>query len=516
MWIRTLTILFLLAYSIPSTAQNLVLSDALEIPDRTFVKGILGEQADGSLIVLRAETSGKSGHDRYWLEHYNPDMSLKFSNELELPKVGEVPHRFEDLMFLRNKLVLFTSMYNKVQKKNYAFITTISAEGKIIDEPKPVDEISAFKLANIGEFDFVRSPDSSMVLVYHNEPYEKYTNEKFSYRVIDYNMNVLWEQQIELPYKNREFSIEHYELDQDANVHLLSRITQSEEKWVKGNPNFYYSILSYNHSTNAIKEYEINLGSRSISDISFTLGPEGHLQSAGFYSEEAKSENYTAGAFFLKIDPRTEKVVQRGFKKFNQGVVTEFIGERKALQGKELYNFNIKRFLPIEEGGALLIGEQTITSVSCYTDPRTGFQTCTDNYYFNDIIIVKFNDAGKVAWTRRVPKQQHSINDHGFYSSFTIAYQNGQLHLVFNDHAANTNWQEGKKHQVMTNLKKAIVAHVTVNADGSIKRQVITDWDNSEIILRPKISYFHALSNTLILFGQRRSKNYQLGKLRLS
>lgn len=508
---RFLFLVFTLMTTGALQAQNVAWSDEITIERETYIKSIIGEDAQGKSYVLRARNNGSLAPGDYWIECYSNDMKLEYTNPLELPVSGSAKHRFERILFVKGKMLMFTSHYNSQIKKNVAYLSVINSEGKPLIQPRAVDEITAYKLRNIGEFDFVMSPDSSMVLVYHNEPYQKYTNEKFSYKVIDHNLNVLWRQEMSLPYKNREFSIIQYRLDTKGDVHMLAKITDTEEKFVKGDPNYHYTILSYYHERNALKEYEINLGDKSISDITFKMDQDNNLLAAGFYSNVARTESHVGGTFFLKIDTKTGKVTNRGRRDFEKSFIQEFIGEKKAERGKELFNYNINQFIARPDGGSIIVAEQVVKNVTCYTDPRTGFQNCNDNYYYNDLIIVSFNADGSIQWTKRVPKTQHSINDNGFYSSYIIAYVDGTLHLAYNENPLNFDKDDDHHHRTMTNVRKSIVAHVSIEKDGKSKMGRLFNAGENTVVIRPKI-HKQSADSRVIIYGQKK-KVYRFGKV---
>ena len=113
--------------------------------------------------------------------------------------------------------MLLTSIRDKKAGKSYAFAYPISNKGVVGSKFKKIGEISMDGRKS-GTFDFQISQDSSKFLVYHNNPYDKYNNEKFSYKVYDNKLNLVWEKDVQLPYKDKYFSIEDYILDNAGNV----------------------------------------------------------------------------------------------------------------------------------------------------------------------------------------------------------------------------------------------------------------------------------------------------------
>jgi hypothetical protein len=507
--ITSLIAILTLCASTALQGQKITWSPAIEGPSNSYVLSVVGEDSVGNLFVVRARDHGDFSPKEHWIERYNSAMEMDFSTPLKLERKDLGVFRFEALKYIQGKLMLFTSFYNKASHRNTAYVAEMNAEGDVITDFKQLDEIVAVKLGNVGSFDFVVSQDSTKILIYHSEPYEKYKSEKFHYKVIDHHLNVLWEQQISLPYKSRDFEIVKYRIDAPGNVHLLSKVTDNEEKWVKGRPNFHYTMISYDWRKKQLQEYEVNLGEKSISDISFEFDAQGNIIAAGFYSNLARTLNNIAGTFYLKINPREGGVVNTDLRDFEQSFITEFIGERKAVKGKELLNYNIDHFIMTEDGGAIMVGEQVYKSVTCYSDPTTNIQTCDNNFYYNDLIIVKFSADGKTQWTRRIPKEQHSINDHGFFSSYLLAYAADVVHISFNENSYNFGIDEDRR-RAMTSVRKAVAAHVTVSGDGTVAVNPLFKPGDQDIMLRPQ-AHRQTAPNSVIIFGQRK-RHYRFGR----
>ena len=510
-WKQNSLLILLLGWSVLTLGQKLQWSETHEIPEDTYIKTIIGEKEAGHLFVLRAKTGGRFSTGEYWIEKHNSDMSRAHSKPLNIPMERNVPHRLERVVLLDEKLVLFTSCFQKANRANVAYATVISEDGLLLEEPQALDTIRVDKVGNQGEFKFRLSEDGGRVLLLRTEPYEKFTTERFHLKVINHDLSIAWGQNFNLEYKNREFDVESVRLDEQTNVHMLARINNTDGAPKPGQPNFHYTLFSYDRASNNLREYEIKLPNRAVSDITFKVSNDGDLLAAGFYSNQTDGEAYVGGTFFLRINPSSGAVVAKGIKDFEKSFVSKFIGDRKADRGNELYNYAIDHFITKEDGGFMIIGEQIVKSVSCYTDPRTGFENCNDNYYYNDIIVVNFDSTGAIQWARQVPKRQHSINDNGFFSSYLRSYHNGRLHLAFNENPVNMKVAEGERPKPMTGLRKSIVAQVTIDEKGNMtKKQLFSNKDRS-INLRPKI-HRQGRDNAVIIYGQRK-RNYQFGRL---
>ncbi|MDQ3190027.1 MAG: hypothetical protein M3Q58_00375 [Bacteroidota bacterium] len=502
------------------------------IPKKSYIQKIVGEDEKG-FYILRNQGQTRLKDGEMFLERYsNDNVSLQNSNKISVPQINGENVKYEQLFYLNEKLLLFTSYYDKVTGTNTVFAQYLDEIGRGISELLPINEIKANQKKNTGSFKIALSKDNSKILVCSNEPFEKYTNEKISYKVLDIALNEIWSTELELPYTGRQLNISNHIVDNFGNVHMLAKVNMNTEKSEKGQADYFYTILSYFHSDDVVKEYEVSLKGKSVSDIAFQLSGTGELVAAGFYSNTIKGQSASntnfgfssvsvqeqkslvAGSFYLKIDLQTQKVTARGIKEFERSFLSEFMSDRNIDRGKELFSYLIDYFILREDGGAILAGEQYYSTMVCNYDPRTGVRNCNYHYYYNDIVLVNINPDGSIAWTKKIPKKQHSINDNGFYSSYLMAYDNSTISIVFNDHPKNLVLLEGKKIKYMNNPKRAVVTLSTIDQAGNVKRSPLFSARDQKVIVKPKV-YFQVNEKQAIIYGQKK-KTYKMGKITFS
>jgi hypothetical protein len=500
-----------------------------QIPRKSYIKRIIGEDEKG-FYLLRTIGETRRAPGEIFLERYSNDgITLLNSGRISVPKINGENVKFEQIFLLHGELLLFTSFYNKTEGSNGIYVQNVDEFGKGKTEPKLIHQIHANQKKNIGRFEIVLSQDSTKILICSNEPFERYSGEKMHYRVIDsQNLSPLWTTDIELPYNEKELRISNHIIDKAGNVHMLAKVTRKQEK-DRSQANYYFTIISYIHAEDEIKEYEVSLKDKSVTDIAFKLSPSGDLVAAGFYSNSTKGvkpansfvgfnsislreeTGMVAGTFYLKIDQQTHKITSRGIKEFDKSFLKEFMSDRSIERGRELYSYLIDHFIIREDGGAILVGEQYFNSVFCNYDPRTGIRNCNYHYYYNDIVVVNIDPDGSISWARKVPKLQHSVNDDGFYSSYIFGYDSDNLYFLFNDHPKNLVLRDESRVRYMNNAYKSVVALVTINDKGDIKKSPFFAAKDQKVIIRPKI-FKQVSNNTAIIYGQKR-RTFKMGRL---
>lgn len=486
---------------------------------RSTLDGVVGKDETGIYVIKFHKRGMFSYGPDYSLEHFNKQMNLTKSVKIILSKQGK-ELELELITHFNNKLYAFSSLRNNKEKKKILYVQSINKNTlRPENDIRKIAEIDYQKKSrfNTGDYYIATSRDKSKLLVYYDTPYDKRENESFGLHIFDENMNQLWEKKISIPYKEDLFSVEKMRVDKEGNVYLvgISYIEKHEDKR-KGSPDYKYKILCYTNEGKKLIQYPVELQDKFITDMQITISDEGDIICAGFYSDEGTFS--IKGSFFLSIDHENQKIKNKSFKEFGLDFITQGMSERqekkakkKAAKGKnvELYKYDLNEIILRDDGGALLIGEQYYVRVvtHTYTDGNGMMHTTTTYYYnYNDIIVINISPKGQIDWIKKIPKQQVTTNDGGFFSSYTLAVIKDKLYFIFNDNPRNLNYKEPAKLYNFNKGKESLTVLVTLTMDGKQKREALFNTRDSGVLIRPKVCKQIDDSNELIIFGQRGKK----------
>lgn len=273
---------------------------------------------------------------------------------------------------------------------------------------------------------------------------------------------------------------------------------------------FKYSLMACDMQSGQFKEFEIELPDKNITDISIMPTTGKSLMVSGFYSNKKNTRDDVAGVFYLNISNLNLGIIGKGVKDLPDDLMRNFLSERKLKKGKELSGFTINYIIPNSDGGTIILSEQSYYNQICNTDFRTGMVYCNDYYHYNDIIAIRINAGGDIEWTSKIGKQQVSINDNGYYSSyFPFVIKNG-LYLIYNDNAKNIGLLPQNPSSV-GNFRKAVPVRVLVENSGKVNRVDLLSPQKQLVILRPKV-YFQENAYQGIILGKKNG-NDVLGKI---
>ncbi len=515
-------------------------------PNNSASTKVIGVNPGGFYVLRQKLLQNMNSKPKYWVEHFNRDMKLVRSEELEL-KYKRKLRDFEDVLYLGGKLYLLSSFNNTGKKMNYLFKQELNA--KTLLPGKNLDMIAETEARNKeveGTFAFAISKDSSKLLVYKELPYEKKSPERFGFKVFDQDFKLLWDKNIVLPYNDDQFTVEEYRVDDQGNVFLLGVLYQDGAKWRRrGNPTYRYVALAYMDNGKTFEEYRIDLEDKFITDLTFRIANDDKLTFAGFYSE--KGTYSVKGSYFFRLDPRERAISNRQASEFSFEFLTAFMSNRnrqKALKATErndtrkepeLFDYSLDELVLRSDGGAVLFAEQYFVEqdynnqnygfynpyYSPFYDPfyrnRYGNQQQPDYYYhYNDIIVINLSPDGGIEWASRIPKQQETRNDGGYYSSYAMATTREGFFFLFNDDSRNFGRDDDPngagRLYTYTGRGNSVVALAQINIKGEVSVYPLSSNKDAGVTLRPKMCKQIGKREMAVL-GER-GRGYRFGSLK--
>lgn len=476
-----------------------------------------------------------TSYRKKWLiEKYSNSMQLQTSKEIELP-FDDKERSIERFMIWKDKIVLFSSYFDKKLKEKYLFVETINPNSLGTNhDMKRIDKFEVEKRKFQGDFSFTTSRNDKRLLEFANLPYEKNAPETYYFQVFDEKLNKLWSNDVTLPYTDDLFSVENIRVDDNGYVYVMGvKFQEGKERRASkrdGDPTYTYKLISYHYNDGKVtpKEYDIKLKDKFITDMQYAITDDGNIVVSGLYS---KVGTYSIkGAFYLTVDAQSREIVKTSFKEFDFEFLTEHLSERKKKKAKkkeakgkkspELYQYDLQELILREDGGVVLIAEQFYIQVvtSSYTDANGHTHTTTTYYYhYNDIVVVNINPQGEIEWNVRIDKQQTSTNDGGFFSSYTSHVKDDKIYIIFNDNPKNM-FQSNSidptnkpKTRSFIPYKESVIAIVEINSDGYMKKDILVKTEKGEVVSRPKVAE-QLTDDETILFAQRK-KEYQFIRL---
>jgi len=465
--------------------------------------------------------SGKKGH---FIDRIDEQMSLVGAAELTL-EFQKNELEFEHAIIFRERLYILSSYKNKAQKKKYLFKQELDLESL-----KPIDAFEKIAELNFtdgtskrsGEFFFGNSPDSSLVMVLYDIPGDKTSRERFGIQVFKEGFTLDWQEEAVLPYKESDFSVIDYKLDNDGKVYVLGQRLMTGKE---GKATAKYKVQMFTYAPNSTEPAitDIEIEGKYVNNMSVEFKGD-ELLCIGFFGNEPNSG--AQGCFVQSIDKKSGKVLHQGLKEFGLNFITiDYTDkqERKAVkkekEGKEvgMHDLVVRQVLN-HDGHMIVIAEEYFWDyVQTSMPAANGMTTYTSYtlYVYSDIVLFSISPEYEIEWYQKIPKSQVTKNDDGFYSSFFVQQTAERLLFVFNDHVKNLNLVEaGKAKSFNGKMNEAVAVAVTVDYNGNVGKTRLFSAKQEDIILRPK-SCGRGLADEMVIFAQTKT-HQRYGKVRIA
>ncbi len=483
-----------------SFAQEVKWGEELKRKPNEFIDKFIAQDAKG-FYVLRTESEG-ANRDVPIIEHYSHRMHLKYSKKLDGIDRRDV--FFNDFFHYNDRLFVIFTQYIAKEKKHVLFYQEVSKRtGKLLGKGYSLASAKSKARHLQGQFDYKISPDSSKAVIFYSEAPSRVfggftsflsnSSNRFTVRVLDENFEKVWVKKMNLPYDEDLYSHQKIDVDDEGNVYILAKIHDKVARDKKqGKANYKYKIIALRNNGEEKIEYDLFLKDKFISEITFKLNNKtSNIICSGFYSE--RNSAGIKGAFYFTVDKESKEISRSDLKAFSPEFMSNFMREKRAKKGRELYGFHMRDIVLRSDGGAVLIAEQFYVTTIREFDPNTNTYQDRYIYNFDEIIIVNINPDGSIAWNTYIPKYQRSSSP--MFSSFSKAVVRDKIYFIFNERIA----------------KRAPVMLATVSADGSVDMKDLFRNKDVDVVTRPSVCQ-QISRNEMIVYGELRRK-YKFGKI---
>ncbi len=423
--------ILLVALGYYSLAQKTTWSKKLEDNNRFSYLKILGT-AENGFYFLRSNGSFDEYSDfsnfrsrRYLLQYLNSELLPVWEKEIT-PSIDNA--KILDIQSVGTR-VLIISYNDKENGVGYQVHGEfLNATGNLAAPPVLIEE-----------FPFTRFDDERKPGVIFSKDRSKWA---FTYRkeaglaqtlcavVLDTAMNRIYRQEWDINAPLKRYAPTHFLLTNTGDFYVLG-IQYLTDKRIKSPGESFFNLSGYNQHLHQIIRHDIQIDNKFLTDISIATDPVNRrLVAAGFYSEIGMLA--TAGIFYSAFseDSLTETTVYTA--PFSNELMQKAITDRSDFRKKELFNYYVDRLVLRKDGGAAVIAESYVETSRTFWDYYTQ-SMITHNYYrYGNILSASFNPSGGLLWDRIIPKEQNSMDDEGYQSSYVNMVSGGKFYVIFN------------------------------------------------------------------------------------
>lgn len=420
---------------------------------------------NGFAIMLKMDGDKMVSIQKYDVEN----MKEVARNEYEdLPKYAH----FLETIKLQDKLFLIYDAYDKSDKENKHFAVyarEIMTDDATFGSPvelfqtsrpakatqRPADLAVSGKygttmtfISGGPKFVMTRSFDESKIMIHYILKPEERDNsinkDVFGFIVLDNSMTKVWAEEVQMPYTEDEMRLMSVAVSKDGEAKLLIVNTGSKS----------YEMISVASGGDITTTNTGQSSEKAVQEFRMTEDEEGHFNCGGIYSYgmDFKTANFldfpfmADGVLFMELDKTGELVKAKSHEfpaEFIKQNLTSF--QKKRVEKREekgkagIFDLNLKDMVIKEDGSVYFLAERQNIEQTSTSSSTIGAVTGAGNsyvYYFSNIIVVKMNPDGELAWMKKMPKNQKGTSGLG-QMSFSHMEGTGSDYIAYVDNPKN-------------------------------------------------------------------------------
>ncbi|MEI8054173.1 MAG: hypothetical protein WCH52_10580 [Bacteroidota bacterium] len=441
-------------------------------------------------------------------KNMNQEYSQDFNKELK----GKDYERF---FFLKDKLFVLASIYEKKEKKLTLFAAPVDKKnGELSGEFTEVNNWVKESKADDINFNITYNSDSTkMVIVSSIEGREK---NNYEVREYDDKLKQIGKTiAISNEFDPKTFQLADVLYTENGNVVMVGRQYEYQEGKKKKSKYLdfsNYNIRVYSPDGSLVKEVNTQINGKWLVTTKVIQLPKRDIVIAAFYSNSKRGSEIN-GILVQRINPKTGEVIGTSSKEINTSLITKLEDdddtddgdddsrkerrERKKLEkiqneedGFSKYMI-FRNFLYTPDSGVVILAEKyhhyeyaetTTSGGGGFGGGMSSRTTWYQVYECGDLMMAKVDRAGEINWFHILPKQQREVIQSGsssgyggglsfsagnnffdanaynmpFYAGFGVLTGSKSATIIFNDSKRNLNTLElGQRVKKMSYFRKS-------------------------------------------------------------
>jgi|GEM_PF-2509034 len=405
-------------------AQQMEWSNMERFRNKTNYNRIIGSNEYGYYVIRGRNFQLRN---KVIIERYRESMGMDFSKKLP----NQRGTTLVDAFVSPTGLFLWKSRFNNNTEKLELFVEVLDADAETLG-PEFLLSIAAPRSYNDeGDFYVAENTKKTHFIVLYSE---KAPGGKSYLNVQVYNRKLerISSRREALDYQDREFQIDQVLVDTVGNAYILT--SGINEEWDRGTPERVGVHLHVLTNLSVWYDYYLNFHDTYLNGPVMALDDiNNRLTVCALYS--FKSRSLSAGTLDFVISRENYAMIHHDLVPYTHNFVRDIAGERVAEEGGELQDFVIRDMVFRSDGGYILFGEEFSISQQSYTYYVNGIAQVSSRsiYIYGKIFVLSVDAKGASEWAKVISKGQSSVNDYGYYSSFTICKKKDRIHILFND-----------------------------------------------------------------------------------
>lgn len=473
---------------------------------QSFFSKIIAETNE-SFYVLKTSVTSISSNDilieKYSKTDFSYEGGFEVYSETMYSKTPGTPRLldFDKAIMIKDGFLVFFTEFILKDKTFTSYCQKFSFDGDPIGELKSLEVFTGNDKTVIGKYEFVPSPFGDGFILVYSRPFILYSDEYFRFKFYSYDLEMQWQKEFLFPFEGKEFNTTQIKASSDSTVYMMVRVLDDNEKEreKKGNRNvtYSYNMLSFNMNPNdtnkKFRNLPMKLGKKFITNISFNVTDNREIVTAGYFAD--KKDMAISGAFYMRLESVSGQVRSSNMQDFSKEFLGRFVDAKYPERGVGMRDFELQDLQVLNDGTIYLIGEQYFEAITCQGQPPQ--MKCITEYFFNDIVVTRISNEGKVQWTSNIPKRSYD-KDNGMVLSYSYIITKNKIFFLYNDLPKNltTTLPLELKYGSGPGMVSVVAS---INGKGEVSREHLHENVKSKTVIRPRTSLI--TNGELIIYG---------------
>jgi hypothetical protein len=391
----------------------------------------------GNFDFIRKDSNSffavSSGENSNWqiVNLSSGKMNINSNAEISTLRINGAKADDEKWFYVKDKLCMFSSVTRS--KHSSFYMNYLNADGTLNKESKLIGE--ADKMDDWG-FNVKQSSDGSKILSYSLHDYWSTKKPcKVSCKMMDINLNVIWEKTLEAPSGSR---LGELFIDNNGNLYSFAYINNKNKKDFSS---AQIKLVFYDYKKDSSMMLDIGYDDNyHFGEKLHAFDKDNNLIYAGFYSQSEKNAKVKRpdGLYVFKIDMNKFNIAKKSISKLNENPADESFGK----------DYHLDHLIIRENGSVIISGESRDVFSNVTHDIKSQTSSGSVYYNFGHIIVASFDQEMKPAWIHEISKCQSSSKGVSVFSSYSLLVNSKDVMITYNDNAKNVDEKQESKESI--------------------------------------------------------------------
>lgn len=431
------------------------------------------EQENGNFFILKKEPIKGPGGWRYYIEIRDHEMTKMDVKEIS-SKLDADNYIIEDLILLDNSLMILSSKLDNKNDSEVFYSQKIDLTTLDLSDRNEIYKITYEKKRKRPSFGFDISQNKSYIMVTITPPYKRKEEEKITLHLMNSDLQTIWKREdFSLKLKDKDYSIQKIFVGDNGKVYMMGQEVNEMKDEI-------YELFVFTESDIISRKFDFE--EEDIEKIGLGLNSKNQLILTSYFSN--KETRGVKGIVYTLFDGDDLSLVKNIQADFDDDLILygskpksiDKAKKKSEKKGYELgsYDLQIDHIILNDANEMTIIGQQFDIIITTYTDANGNTHTKT-TYYYGSIYISKFSGDNTLIYNAKIPYVRTASRP---ITSYDWLIKDNKVSVIFLDNGKNLfeNHMQMEGVKPISKYKNNVLAYVTVENDGTTKREVLYDY----------------------------------------